>query len=152
MSLKQQFEKYNIITDEDIARGVVYAWTLMTVADQRVERVELDTIQRFANSYKMTRRFHEGDWLENTVGEALNVYNTEGKESLLSIIAEQLKNASLGIKRLLLFSMIQLACCDEDFSERELELLDHVVDLLKLHRKDVLMIGMLYATAREDSL
>ena len=41
MGLREQFEKYDIITDQDVARGIVYAWTVLVVADARVEQVIL---------------------------------------------------------------------------------------------------------------
>jgi tellurite resistance protein len=145
MGLKQQFEKYNVITDEDIAQGLVYAWTLMVVADERVEGTELKALAEFAGSHKVTRRFDEGVWLENTVGEALNVYNTEGQETLLSIVKEQLKNASVENKRMLLFTLLKLALVDDDFSDRELDLLERMSDLLELNRRDILMLGILNA-------
>jgi uncharacterized tellurite resistance protein B-like protein len=149
MGLKQQFEQYDIITDEDIARGIVYAWTLMVVADSRVEQTELNAMERFAKVHKVTRQFNRGTWLEDTVGEALSVYNTEGEESLFAIIKKQLHSSSVETKRVLLFSLIKLACADEDFSDRELDVLDRMVALLNIGRRDVLMIGMLYATYKE---
>ncbi len=149
MGLKQQFEKCDVITDEDIARGIVYAWTLMVLVDERVEYSELNALEMFAKVHKVTQRFNTGSWLEDTVGEALNVYNVEGEESLLAIIKDQLSNSSAETKRVLLFSLIKLACVDEDFSERELDLLDKMVQLLALGRRDILMIGMLYAAEHE---
>jgi len=152
MGLKQQFEKYHIITDEDIARGVVYAWTLVVVADERVAQEELQSLERFAAMHHITRRFNNESWLEDTVGEALNVYNTEGPDSLLAIIKDQLGQTSIEARRVLLYSLVKLACVDEDFSQQELEILDRIIEMLDISRKDVLMIGILYATDRETTL
>ncbi|MCP5054639.1 MAG: hypothetical protein GY940_46170 [bacterium] len=149
MGLKQQFEQYDIITDEDIARGMVYSWTLMVMVDGRVEGAELEALEGFAKSHKTTRRFHRDNWLDETVAEALNVYNAEGPESLFGIIKEQLTNSSIETKRVLLFSMLKMACVDEDFCDRELDLLERMVEILGIGRRDILMIGMLYAAHKE---
>ncbi len=146
MGLKEQFEKYDMITDEDIARAIIYAWTLMVVADARVEQAELKALERFAKAHKLTQQFNQDSWLEDTVGEALNVYNTEGLESLLTVIKEQMGSSSIETKRLLLYSLTKLACVDGEFCDRELDLLNRIVELLGISKRDLLMISMLYAT------
>jgi len=146
MGLREQFEKYDIITDEDIARAIVYSWTLMVIADARVEQCELKALQRFAKAHQVTQLFNRENWLGDTVGEALNVFHAEGQDSLLAVIKEQLKNASVENKRVLLYSLTKLACVDGDFHERELDLLDRMVELMGISKRDLLMISMLYAT------
>jgi uncharacterized tellurite resistance protein B-like protein len=151
MGLREQFEKYDIITDQEVARGVVYAWTVLVVADARVEQVELNALESFAKVHNITQQFNQENWLSETVGEALNVYKTEGEETLFSIIEEVLGNTSVNTKRILIYSLMQLACVDEDFSDRELDVLNQIVELLGISRRDVLMMGMLYATYKQDS-
>jgi uncharacterized tellurite resistance protein B-like protein len=151
MGLREQFEKYDIITDQDIARGVVYAWTIMVVADARVEQVELNALEIFANVHNITQPFNQADWLSETVGEALNVYRTEGEETLFSIIEELLSNTCVNDKRVLLYTLMQLACVDGDFTDRELDVLNRIVELLAISRRDVLLIGILYATYKQKS-
>ncbi len=150
MGLREQFERYDIITDEDIARGIVYAWTLMVVADAKVERVELKALECFAKVHHLTQPFNQANWLSDTVGEALNVYKTEGEKSLLSIIEELLINTSVENKRVLLYSLMQMACVDGDFTDQELDVMDRMVELLGLSTRDVLMMGMLYATYKQS--
>ena len=151
MGLREQFEKYDIITDQDVARGVVYAWTVVIVADARVEQVELNALENFARVHNITQQFNQENWLSETVGEALNVYKTEGEETLFSIIEELLSNTSVNTKRILLYSLMQLACVDGDFADRELDVLNRIVELLAIDRRDVLMMGMLYATYKQNS-
>ncbi len=151
MGLREQFEKYDIITDQDVARGVVYAWTVVIVADARVEQVELNALENFARVHNITQQFNQENWLSETVGEALNVYKTEGEETLFSIIEELLSNTSVNTKRILLYSLMQLACVDGDFADRELDVLNRIVELLAIDRRDVLMMGMLYATYKQES-
>lgn len=151
MGLREQFEKYDIITDQDVARGVVYAWTVVIVADARVEQVELNALENFARVHNITQQFNQENWLSETVGEALNVYRTEGEETLFSIIEELLSNTSVNTKRILLYSLMQLACVDGDFADRELDVLNRIVELLAIDRRDVLMMGMLYATYKQNS-
>ena len=98
----------------------------------------------------ITQQFNQENWLSETVGEALNVYKTEGEETLFSIIDELLCNTSVNTKRILLYSLMQLACVDEDFSDRELDVLNRIVELLAISRRDVLMMGMLYATYKQE--
>jgi len=150
MGLREQFEKYDIITDQDIARGVVYVWTVVVVADARVEQVELNALENFARVHNITQQFNQENWLSETVGEALNVLKTEGEETLLSIIDELLCNTSVNTKLILLYSLMQLACEDEDFADRELDVLNRIVELLAISRRDVLMMGMLYATYKQE--
>jgi uncharacterized tellurite resistance protein B-like protein len=149
LGLREQFEKYDIITDEDIARGIVYAWTAMVVADSKVEQVELNAMEDFAKIHTITQPFNQGDWLCQTVGEALNVYNAEGAETLFPIIKEQLKNTNQSNKRILLYTLMQLACVDGDFTDKELDVLNRMVEILDINRRDVLMLGMLFATYKE---
>jgi tellurite resistance protein len=151
MGLREQFEKYDIITDEDIARGIVYAWIVIVLADAKVESVELMALERFAKIHNITRQFNQEEWLSNTVGEALSVYKSEGMDTLLAVIQELLDNTSIDTKRILLFSLMQLACIDGDFTQPELDMLNQVVELLDISRGDVLMMGMLFATYRERS-
>ncbi|MCP5105206.1 MAG: hypothetical protein GY950_17590 [bacterium] len=146
MGLREQFEKYDIITDEDIARGIVYAWTTMVVADNRVEQVEMDALKKFARVHNITQKFNQADWLSHTVGEALNVHKTEGEDSLFAIIEELLGNTNCENKRILLYTLMELACVDCDFTDQELDVLNRIVELLDISRRDVLMMGMLYAT------
>jgi uncharacterized tellurite resistance protein B-like protein len=94
----------------------------------------------------LTQQYNQGPWLDDTVGEALNVYNAEGIESLLTVIKDQMGSASVETKRLLLYSLTKLACVDGDFCDRELDLLNRIVDLLGVSKRDLLMICMLYAT------
>jgi uncharacterized tellurite resistance protein B-like protein len=151
MGVKEQFEKYDIITDQDVARGVVYAWTAVIVADARVEQVELNALENFARVHNITQQFNQENWLSETVGEALNVYKTEGEETLFSIIEELLSNTSVNTKRILLYSLMQLACVDGDFTDQELDVLNRIVELLAISRRDVLMMGILYATYKQNS-
>lgn len=146
MGLKEQFEKYNIITDEDIARGIVYAWTLMVVADAKVEQIELKTMEHFACSHRATHQFNCPDWLSEVVGEALNVYKAEGPDTLLGIIQDMLINTNRETKEVLIYTLMQLAHVDGDFTNRELDVLYRMVETLDICRRDVLKIGMLYAT------
>ncbi|NIM13585.1 MAG: hypothetical protein GTO45_15835 [Candidatus Aminicenantes bacterium] len=149
MGLREQFEKYDVITDEDIARGIVYAWTAMVVADARIEPAELNALESFAKAHNITQEFNQEEWLTETVGEALSVYKAEGPETLLAIIQKQLNHTSVESKRLLLYSLMQLACVDGDFDDRELDVLNRVVELLDISRRDVLMMGMLFATFKQ---
>lgn len=142
MGLREQFENFEIITDEGIARGIVYAWVVMVVADARVERAELDALERFAKVHNITQQFNRENWLSDTVGEALNVYQTEGQESLFSVMEELLNHTGSDTKRVLLFSLMHLACVDGDFTERELDALNRIAEILEISRRDVLMVGM----------
>lgn len=146
MGLRKEFEKIDIITDEDIARGIVYAWTAMVVADARVEQSELIALEKFAKIHNITQQFNQGEWLSDTVGEALNVYNAEGEESLFSVIEELLDNTSIDTKRILLFTLMHLACVDGDFAERELDMLERMIAHLDIGYRDILMLGTLFAT------
>ncbi len=152
MGLREQFEKYNIITDEDIARGIVYAWTLMVVADAKVEQVELKALEEFVKTHDATQRFNKNDWLSDGVGEALNVYRTEGEDALYAVIKEMLDNTGKETKRRLLFSLMELACVDGDFDNRELDVLHRIVTSLQIELKDAIMMGMLFATQQSPIL
>lgn len=151
MGLRKEFEKIDIITDEDIARGIVYAWTAMVVADARVEQSELIALEKFTRIHNITQQFNQGEWLSDTVGEALNVFKAEGVESLFSVIEELLDNSSAETKRILLYTLMHLACVDGDFAERELDFLEKIIHCLDIDCRDVLMMGTLFATYKPRS-
>lgn len=146
MGLKEQFEKYEVIKGEDVARGIVYAWTAMVVADDKVAQEELEALERFARIHNLTQPFNSEEWLGKTVGEALSVYKTEGMNTLFSIIEELLANTTTHAKQVLLYSLMEISCVDEECCDREIEVLNRMVELLDISRQDVLMMGMLFAT------
>ena len=149
MGLREQFEKYDVITDEDIARGIVYAWTLMVVADEKVKQSEMNALENFAAVHEITQPFSRPDWLSDTVGEALNVYKTEGQDALFTVVAELLTNTNPDTRRVLFYTLMQLACVDGDFTDRELDVLNRTAEMLDIGKRDVLMMGMLYATYKD---
>ena len=149
MGLREQFEKYDVITDEDIARGIVYAWTLMVVADEKVKQSEMNALENFAAVHDVTKPFSRPDWLSETVGEALNVYKTEGQDALFTVVEELLTNTSPDARRVLFYTLMQLACVDGDFTDRELDVLNRIAELLDIGKRDMLMMGMLYATYKD---
>ncbi len=146
MGLREQFEMHDIITDEGIARGIVYAWTLVVVADEKVEGVEMKSLEEFAKTHNITKQFNQDDWLSETVGQALSVYKTEGEDALFEIIEELLKGTGEENKLILLTSLLQLACVDGDFDTKELLVLERIADMLDISRQDTLMVAMAFAT------
>ncbi|MCP4214498.1 MAG: hypothetical protein GY765_07565 [bacterium] len=146
MGFREQFEEYNIITDEDTARGIIYAWALVLVADTKIEQDELKNLEDFARLNNISPQFKNAAWLSKTVDEALGVYKAEGAEIIFTILKEVLGDISDNTKRLLLYSLMQLAAVDGDFDERELDALARIVETLEISKRDTLMMGMLNAT------
>ena len=149
MGLREQFERYDVITDEDIARGIIYTWTLLVVADGKVEQAEMNALKNFAGVNELTRPFSQPEWLNQTVGEALSVYRAEGQEALYPVILELLCNTGPDVRRVLFYTLMQLACVDGDFTDRELDVLNRIGDLLDIGKRDFLMMGMLYAAYKD---
>ena len=99
-----------------------------------------------------TKDFNRSEWLSEAVGEALNVYKTEGQEAILAIIQDLLTNTSKETKKVLIYTLMQLAYVDGDFTDRELDVLYRMVELLDVSRKDLVMIGMMYATKSQPKV
>ncbi|MCP4146531.1 MAG: hypothetical protein GY757_02170 [bacterium] len=150
MELKDQFEKYyNSIMEEDVARCIVYAWTLMVIADTKIEPVELEALKNFARTNNITSPFNKNNWLPETVGEALNVYSVEGMDAIFDVIKEVITKTDTDTKRFLLYSLIELACVDGDFAQQEVDVLNRMVEIMEVSKVDLLKIGMLYATYKQ---
>jgi tellurite resistance protein len=145
MGMIEMLQRNVSVNDETVAKGFCLAWTAVVAADGKIDKKELLLLNNFAKSSTATKKFYNEQWIAGAFEEALKLLNEGGLSALYSAVASHFANAAEGDPQVLLYSLMHLACIDGDFSEKEMDAVNDIVETLEIGRKDVLLTGMIYA-------
>ena len=145
MGLADLFKKNIVIGDESLARGFVYAWTAVAVADGQISNAELGKLNTFAKATDATKNFYSETWIAAIFEEAIKIYKQQGMDALIATIGPLFANAQSKEKQILLYTLMDLGCIDGDFSSHEMGAIKSIVESIDISREDVLFAGLIFA-------
>lgn len=150
MSIRELMDRKITVDNEQLAKGFFHAWIAVIASDDQIEPVELAVVDNFARVSKITEKFYSKEWADRVFREVLDHLNQKGIFGIFSAISQYFDNAMDSDKQLLLYSLIELACVDDNFSEDEMETVFQVMEALDVNRRDVLLAGMLFAARQSE--
>lgn len=145
MGLADLFKKDIVIGDESLAKGFVYAWTAVAIADGHIANEELGKLNTFARATDATKNFYSEQWIAAIFEEAIKIYKQQGMDALIATTATYFQNAESKEKQILLYTLMDLGCIDGDFASHEMGAIKTIVDAMDISREDVLFAGMIFA-------
>lgn len=146
MSIKQLLEREISVNDETLARGFVLSWAAVGASDGILEPMELTLLNNIATVTRVTEKFYSPQWMSHIFQQVARTLDQGDLEDLHRMIADHFRQATAQDKQLLLYTMIHLACIDNDFSEAEMDEIMVIAELLDIERRDVLLSGLLFAS------
>jgi len=146
MGLADLFKKDIVIGDESLAKGFVYAWTAVALADGKISNEELGKLNTFAKATDATKNFYSEQWIAAIFEEAVIIYKQQGMDALIATIGPFFANAESKERQILLYTLMLLGCIDGDFSSSEMGAVKSIVDAIDISREDVLFAGMVFAS------
>lgn len=133
------------VDNEAVAKGFALAWTAIVASDCKIDKAELLLLNNFAKNSVGTKKFYSEQWIAGVFEEAIKLLNEGGQNAVYSEIVNLFENAAEGDRQVLLYSLMNLACIDGDFSRKEMDSVFEIAETLGIEAKDILYTGMLFA-------
>lgn len=135
-----------VSADETLAKGCLYAWSAVMLADGSTNNTELGMFNMFAKANNATKEFYSDKFVAKGFEEAIITWKKEGMDALVKKIPPLLKGATGDDRRIILYNFYMLADADNDFTSKEMGVIKSIIDEVNYSRDDVLYAGMIYAS------
>lgn len=155
MKLKQAFlliaallmvSNLGVAADKDLAKGCLYAWSAVMLADGKTPNAELALFNNFAKVSTTTKSFYNDKWIAKGFEEAIITWKKQGMEALIKKLPAMLKGADEVERKLIIINFLMLAKADKDFNTKEIGVIQKIVKAVNFSRDDVLFAAMMYAS------
>jgi len=138
----------NVTADEALAKGCIYAWPAVMLADGSTSNAELGMLNTFAKANNATKDFYSEQFIAKYFEEAIVTWKQKGMDALIKKIPSLFKAATSDDRRIVLYNFFMLANSDDNFTSNEMGAIKTIVDAVDFPRDDVLYTGMIYAAKK----
>lgn len=136
----------SVRADETLAKGCLYAWSAVMLADGATPNEELGMFTTFAKVNTATKDHYSDKFLASGFEESIIAFKQQGMDALVKKIVPMLKGAKPEDRGILLVNFFMLAKADGDFSAKEQNVISSIVKAVNFSRDEVLTASMVYAS------